>query len=138
MCVLCTLVYSFPPAAETCARLADSFCLSLLSTVKSWANGMVWLNVLYFTARWGGGGVAHHSPYHYTTWLKERGREGGSVPSRWNLHPTHSLLHRLKTRKYHLEEVSGPVLVADIGKGLERRQERGMLPHLRTPGHCFT
>jgi hypothetical protein len=34
--------------------------------------------------------------------------------------------------------VSGPVLVADIGKGLERRQERGMLPHLRTSGHCFT
>jgi hypothetical protein len=38
----------------------------------------------------------------------------------------------------HLEEVSGPVLVADIGKGLERRQERGMLPHLRTSGHCIT
>jgi hypothetical protein len=43
-----------------------------------------------------------------------------------------------KTAKFYLEEVSGPVLVADIGKGLERRQERGMLPHLRTSDHCFT
>ena len=32
----------------------------------------------------------------------------------------------------YLEEVSGPVLIADIGKGLERREERGMFPHLRT------
>jgi hypothetical protein len=46
--LLCT-VYSFPPtAAETCARLAGNFC-QYLTTVKSGANGMVWLNVWYFT-----------------------------------------------------------------------------------------
>ncbi len=51
---------------------------------------------------------------------------------------TDSLRNRLVTGKFHLEEVSGPVLVADIGKGLERRQERGMLSHLRISGHILT
>jgi hypothetical protein len=40
-CVRCTLV---SPAAEICARLAGNFC-HWLTTVKSGANGMVWLNV---------------------------------------------------------------------------------------------
>jgi hypothetical protein len=40
----------FPPlAAEICARLAGNFC-QLLATVKSGANDMLWLNVLYFVA----------------------------------------------------------------------------------------
>ncbi len=42
---MCTLS---PPAAEICVRPADNFFL--LTTVKSGANDMVWLNVLYFTA----------------------------------------------------------------------------------------
>ncbi len=45
-CVRCTL---FPAAAEPCARLAGNFC-QYWTTVKSGANGMVWLNVWYFTA----------------------------------------------------------------------------------------
>ncbi len=44
-----------------------------------------WLTVCYFTASyvagWGGGGVtgsgAVSSPYHYTTWLREKGQGGG-------------------------------------------------------------
>ncbi len=46
--VLCTFtvygVLFFPPAAETCARLAGNFC-QYLTTVKSGANCMVWVNV---------------------------------------------------------------------------------------------
>jgi hypothetical protein len=29
------------------------------------------------------GGYGKFSPYHYTSWLRERGREGGRVPSPW-------------------------------------------------------
>jgi hypothetical protein len=29
----------------------------------------------------GGGESGNHSPYYYTTWLNERGREGGYVSS---------------------------------------------------------
>jgi hypothetical protein len=29
----------------------------------------------------GDGECGKFSPYHYTTWLRERGSEGGSVPS---------------------------------------------------------
>jgi hypothetical protein len=42
---VCTCVrLLFPPAGETCARFAGNFC-KYLTTVKSGANGMVWLNV---------------------------------------------------------------------------------------------
>jgi hypothetical protein len=40
-CIRCTL---FTTAAETLARLAGNFC-QYLTTVKSGANCMVWLNV---------------------------------------------------------------------------------------------
>ncbi len=75
---VCTL---FPPAAEVCARLARNFCQSLI-TVKSRAYDLVWLNVWYFTVAGlerGSEGIS--SPYNYTTWLRERGRERGCVPS---------------------------------------------------------
>ncbi len=44
VCVYCVRRTFFPPAAETCARLAGNFC-GYLTTVMSGANGMVWLNV---------------------------------------------------------------------------------------------
>ncbi len=88
MCTLYDVGTLLPPVAEICARLAGNFC-QLLTTVKSGANGMVWLNVLYFTASQQGGGregeLGNHSPYQNTTrtWLMKRGREGVNVPSSW-------------------------------------------------------
>ena len=83
MCVLC-MVYSFPPVAEICARLAGKFCQQL-TTVKSVAYGMVCLNLLYFPSSQQGweerGSGAVNSPYYYTTFLRARGMEGGCVPS---------------------------------------------------------
>ncbi len=32
------------------------------------------------------GSGALRSPYHYTTWLRESGREGGCIPSPWVAH----------------------------------------------------
>ncbi len=64
--VLCTL-YSFPPCGWNLCQIGQQF---LFKTVKSGANDMVWLNVSYFTLQ-------------LATWLRERGSEGGSVPSPW-------------------------------------------------------
>jgi len=47
--VYCVQRTIYPPVAEICARLAGNFCQKL-TIVKSGAPGMVWLNVLYFTA----------------------------------------------------------------------------------------
>ena len=91
MCtVLCTFilygVHIFPPGAETCARLAGNLC-QYLTTLKSGANGMVWVTVCYgisqLASREGGRGGVGQNPLHIIT-LPGPGREAGrwgSVPS---------------------------------------------------------
>ncbi len=82
--LLCT-VYSFPPVAETCARLAGNLC-QYLTTVTSGANSWVWVTVCYFTgtlaSRVGqGGGVGqiclHDFTQPYTIWPRWREQGGG-------------------------------------------------------------
>ncbi len=47
-----------------------------------WLGGMSYISPL--ASRVGGeGGGAINSPYHYTTWLREGGKEGCCVPSPW-------------------------------------------------------
>ncbi len=74
-------------AFPDCEPLAEDSATKLQRgqlTVKSWAYDLVWLNVCYFTASWQGGGErgsgAISSPYHYTTWIRDRGREGVAFP----------------------------------------------------------
>ncbi len=55
MCTVYGVLPPPPPRTEICAKLAGNFC-QWLTTAKSGANDMVWLNVLNFTASQQGGG----------------------------------------------------------------------------------
>jgi hypothetical protein len=72
------------PAAKICAGLAGNF-RHLLVTEMSVANGMVWVNVCYFTASLQGGGVGqicvNSVTQPYTTWPRLREQEGGCISS---------------------------------------------------------
>ncbi len=77
----------FPPATEICAKLADNFCQKL-ATVKSGANGMVWLTAIsQLTSRGGCGEWSWAITLHnvtqlmYTTWLRWARAGGGGLRS---------------------------------------------------------
>ncbi len=87
-------VYSFPPpAAEILCQIGRQLLSvvdnTVVTTVKSGANDLVWQTVCYIpqlASRVGEerGSWAKSSPnYYYTTWLSERGREGHCVPFPW-------------------------------------------------------